>query len=161
MLFATADLVDAHENLASCSLQLRTFSRSASFSGVIRTVRCRNDNALIRQVLSQAGKDTVLVIDGDGSLECALIGDVLAGIGASNGWAGIVVNGVIRDAAAIAAFDMGVKALGTNPRKSSKAGTGEIDVTVEYGGVRFVPGHYLYSDLDGIVVSAASLSPPP
>jgi len=159
MSFATADLVDAHGNLQSCSLQFRTFNRSPTFSGVIRTVRCRHDNALIRRVLSQPGANGVLVIDGGGSLECALIGDVLAGMGMSNGWQGLVVNGAIRDAAAIAAFDIGVKALGTNPRKSAKEGTGEIDVAVEFGGAEFSPGHYLYSDHDGIVVSAVALAP--
>jgi regulator of ribonuclease activity A len=157
MTFATADLVDAHDDLQSCDLQFRNFGKPLRFHGVIRTVRCRHDNALIRRLLSQPGANAVLVIDGGASLHCALIGDVLAKMAATNQWAGIIVNGAVRDAAALATIDLGVKALGTNPRKSAKAGTGEVDVNVEFGGVVFVPGNYLYSDEDGIVSSKNAL----
>jgi regulator of ribonuclease activity A len=157
MTFTTADLVDAHEELQSCDLQFRSFGTRQRFSGAVSTVRCRHDNALVKKVLSQPGAGSVLVIDGDGSMHCALVGDVIAGMAAANGWAGIVVRGAIRDSAAMATLDLGIKALGTNPRKSAKAGEGEIDVPVEFGGVIFTPGDYLYADEDGIVVSPRAL----
>lgn len=157
MSFATADLIDADEQLQSCDLQFKSFGRLQRFSGVIRTVRCRHDNALVKQVLSQAGAGNVLVIDGGGSLHCALLGDVIAGIAVANKWMGVVVNGAIRDMKALEKLEIGVKALGTNPRKSAKAGTGEIDVAVDFGGVIFTPGSYLYTDEDGIVVSANAI----
>jgi regulator of ribonuclease activity A len=162
MNFATADLVDAHEHdgstqLQSCDLQFRSFGGSPHFCGPIRTVRCRHDNALLKSVLSQPGVGSVLVADGEGSLHCALVGDVIAGLAVQNEWAGIVVHGAIRDSAAMAKLSLGVKALGTNPRRSTKAGEGEIDVPVRFGGVVFTPGAWLYSDEDGIVVSASRL----
>jgi regulator of ribonuclease activity A len=157
MILATADLIDAHEELQSCDLQFRSFGRSPRFSGAISTVRCRHDNALVKRVLSQPGAGRVLVIDGDGSMHCALVGDVIAGMAVANGWAGIVVRGAIRDSAAMATLDLGIKALGTNPRRSAKAGAGEIDLPVEFGGVVFTPGDYLYADEDGIVVSPRAL----
>jgi regulator of ribonuclease activity A len=159
MIFATADLVDAHEELQSCDLQFRNFGKLARFSGAISTVRCRHDNALVKRVLSRPGAGRVLVVDGGGSMHCALVGDVIAGMAVANSWAGLVVHGAIRDAAAMATLELGVKALGTNPRKSAKTGEGEIDVPVEFGGVVFAPGDYLYSDEDGIVVSANALQP--
>jgi regulator of ribonuclease activity A len=157
MMFTTADLADAHEELRSCDLQFRSFGRSPRFSGAISTVRCRHDNALAKRVLSQPGAGRVLVIDGHGSLRFALVGDVMSGMAVANGWAGIVVHGAIRDSAALAELDLGIKALGTNPRRGTAAGEGDIDLPVEFGGAIFTPGHYLYADEDGIVVSARAL----
>ncbi len=122
------------------------------FAGRISTVRCFQDNALLKSVLSEPGEGKVLVIDGGASLHTALVGDVIAGLGQSNGWAGIIVNGAVRDSAELRTIDIGIKALGTNPRKSTKSGTGERDVDVEFGGVVFVPGETVYSDDDGVVV---------
>ena len=115
----------------------------ARFHGRIRTVRCHQDNALLKRILSEPGEGCVLVIDGGGSLHCALVGDVIAGLGVANGWAGVVVHGAIRDSIAIGGLDLdlGVKALGTNPRKSTKNGAGEADVPVEFGGVNSIPAH--------------------
>ena len=96
----------------------------------------------------------MLVIDGDGSLHSALVGDVIAGLGVDNGWAGLIINGAVRDAAALSTLDIGIKALGTNPRKSTKTGDGQRDVAVEFGGVVFMPGEVVHSDDDGIVVVA-------
>lgn len=157
MSFATADLLDVDDQLACCELALRNYGGLPRFSGRLRTIRCHHDNALVRRVVSQPGEGGVLVIDGGGSLRYALVGDVLAGTALEHGWAGIVVNGAIRDSAAIGSMDLGVKALGTVPRRSAKAGVGEIDVPVAFGGVEFVPGHYLYSDEDGIVLSPVAL----
>jgi regulator of ribonuclease activity A len=156
-MHATADL-DAHETLVqSCDLQFRDFGGRARFHGRIRTVRCHQDNALLKRILSEPGEGCVLVIDGGGSLHCALVGDVIAGLGVANGWAGVVVHGAIRDSIAIGGLDLGVRALGTNPRKSTKTSAGEADIPVEFGGVTFNPGAYLYSDEDGILVSPEAL----
>jgi regulator of ribonuclease activity A len=151
---ATADLVDdLGEDARSCDTQFRQFGGRAMFAGPISTVRCFQDNALLKSVLSEPCSGGVLVIDGNGSVHTALVGDVIAGLGQTNGWAGIIVNGAVRDAAALRAIDIGIKALGTNPRKSTKTGDGERDVVVELGGIRFVPGEIAYSDDDGIVVT--------
>jgi regulator of ribonuclease activity A len=153
---ATADLVDElGTDAASCDLQFRQFGGRSMFAGRISTVRCHHDNALLKSVLSQPGNGGVLVIDGGGSLHAALVGDVIAGLARSNGWAGIVINGAVRDAAALRTIDIGVKALGTNPRKSDKTGDGDHGVVVELGGIRFAPGEIAYSDDDGIVVVSA------
>ena len=153
MDFATADLVDAHEAIiASCSTQLRNFGGHARFAGPIRTVRCHRDNALLKSILSTPGDGAVLVVDGGGSLASALVGDIIAGLAVKNGWAGIIVNGVIRDSVAIGELPIGLKALGTNPLKSSKKGAGEADIAVHFGDCIFTPGQWVYSDEDGIVV---------
>ncbi len=157
MTFATADLIDIDENLPSCDLQFRSFGKRKAVQGQIATVSCFEDNALVRKVLSEPGHGRVLVIDGRGSLRCALVGDVVAGLGADNGWAGIVVNGAVRDGELLDAMDFAVKALGTNPRKSSKTAEGAIDIPVAFGGIIFRPGDFLYSDRDGIVVSARAI----
>jgi regulator of ribonuclease activity A len=157
-MFATADLIDAHEAvLQSCDLQFRDFGGHARFHGPIRTVACREDNVLVRATLSQSGNGGVLVVDGGGLLHRALVGDVIAGLAIENGWAGIVVNGAIRDAAAIGSMPIGLKALGTNPRRCAKTGLGAVDVPVAFGGVIFTPGTHLYADEDGIVVSERAL----
>lgn len=151
----TADLVDAiGPNVRSCDVQFRQFGGRAQFAGPISTVRCFEDNALLKSVLSQPSAGGVLVIDGGGSLHSALVGDVIAELARSNGWAGLVINGAVRDAAALRGIDIGIKALGTNPRKSTKTGAGERDVEVSLGGVTFVPGDTAYSDDDGIVVTS-------
>ncbi|HEX2285025.1 MAG TPA: ribonuclease E activity regulator RraA [Mycobacterium sp.] len=152
---ATADLVDEiGPNVRSCDLQLRQFGGRSQFAGPITTVRCYEDNALLKSVLSEPGDGGVLVVDGDASLHAALVGDVIAGLGVENGWAGLIINGAVRDAATLRSLDIGIKALGTNPRKSTKTGDGQRDVAVEFGGVMFVPGEIAFSDEDGIVVVA-------
>ena len=153
MEFRTADLVDEHgEALQSCDLQLRQFGGRRRFHGPIRTVACFEDNALVRQVLSEPGDGAVLVVDGGGSLHTALVGDLIAGLAQANGWAGVVVHGAVRDTEALGGLDIGIKALGSNPRKSAKLATGQVDVPVHFGGVSFRPGEHLYSDEDGVVV---------
>jgi regulator of ribonuclease activity A len=152
---ATADLVDdIGPDVRSCDLQFRQFGGRAEFAGRITTVRCFEDNALLKSVLSEPGDGGVLVIDGDGSLHTALVGDLIAGMGRDNGWAGLIVNGAVRDAATLRTLEIGIKALGTNPRKSTKTGAGERDVPLEFGGLVFSPGEIAYSDDDGIVVTA-------
>lgn len=153
---STADLVDEiGPDVRSCDLQFTQYGGRPQFAGPITTVKCFEDNALLKSVLSEPGNGGVLVVDGDGSLHSALVGDLIAGLGVDNGWAGLIINGAVRDAATLRTLEIGVKALGTNPRKSSKTGEGVRDVAVEFGGVVFVPGHIAYSDDDGIVVVAA------
>lgn len=150
---STADLYDQHgDDLQSLSLQLRSFGGITAFEGPIRTVRCRQDNQLVKDLLSTPGRGAVLVVDGAGSLGTALMGDMIAQLAVDNGWAGVVINGCIRDSAAIGGMPLGVKALGTNPRKSRKDGTGEVDAVLHIGDVEFRPGARLYADEDGILV---------
>ena len=151
----TADLVDEiGPDVRSCDLQFGQYGGRSQFAGPITTVKCFQDNALLKSVLSEAGNGGVLVIDGDGSLHTALVGDLIAGLGVNNGWTGLIINGAVRDAATLRTLDIGIKALGTNPRKSTKTGDGHRDVAVEFGGVVFAPGEIVYSDDDGIVVVA-------
>ncbi|MCV7029411.1 ribonuclease E activity regulator RraA [Mycobacterium sherrisii] len=150
---ATADLVDdIGAGVRSCDIQFRQFGGRTEFAGPISTVRCFQDNALLKSVLSQPNEGGVLVVDGGGSLHTALVGDRIAELARSNGWAGLIVNGAVRDAAALRGLKIGIKALGTNPRKSTKTGAGERDIEISLGGVTFVPGQIAYSDDDGIVV---------
>lgn len=151
----TADLVDdIGPDVRSCDVQFRQFGARTQFAGPITTVRCFQDNALLKATLSEPGDGRVLVVDGQASLHTALVGDVIAELGRANGWAGLIVHGAVRDAATLSTLDIGIKALGTNPRKSTKTGTGERDVVLHIGGVDFAPGEVVYSDDDGIVVAA-------
>lgn len=161
--FATADLCDANEaRLAAGEVQVlppvfRAYGRSARFAGTIETVRCFEDNSAVRSALEQPGNGRVLVVDGGGSLRCALLGGNLAQLAQRNGWSGVIVDGCVRDTVEIDACDIGVRALAANPRRSEKRGEGAIGETVRVGGVRIAPGHWCYADEDGIVVSTAAL----
>jgi len=163
---ATADLCDHHIE-SPTRLQIlhpnlfTSFGLKHSFHGKIRTVQCFESNPLVRETLSSPGTGDVLVVDGGGSSRCAIMGDALATFAVGNGWSGVVVNGYIRDSWIINGMDVGVKALGTHPLKSLKDNRGKSNVRVNFGGVEFVPGHYLYSDADGIIVSEEELSLPP
>jgi regulator of ribonuclease activity A len=153
MTIATADVYDERgEELDSLGLQLQDFGGHAAFDGPIRTVRCHRDNALVKSLLATPGEGAVLVVDGGGSLDSALVGDLIAGSAVENGWTGLIVHGAIRDRATIAGLALGVKALGTNPRKSAKDGVGEVDVPVTIAGVVFTPGRHVWADLDGVLV---------
>jgi regulator of ribonuclease activity A len=150
---ATADVFDEHRAAAhSCEIQFRQYGGVSAFTGRIATVRCLEDNVLLKQQLSEPGEGRVLVVDGGGSFRCALLGDTIAGLARENGWAGIVIWGCVRDVEALRTLPIGIKALGSNPRPSAKAGEGERDVPVLFGGATFTPGATLYSDDDGIVV---------
>ncbi|GAC80975.1 MULTISPECIES: ribonuclease E activity regulator RraA [Gordonia] len=154
----TADLVDEiGADVRSCDTQFTQYGGNREFVGTVTTVRCFQDNALLKSILSEPNEGGVLVIDGDASVHTALVGDIIAELGRSNGWVGIIANGAIRDAKTIGGMAIGVKALGTNPRKSTKTGAGERDVPVELGGVTFTPGDIAYSDDDGIVLVAQGL----
>jgi len=157
-MVATADLYDAHgETLRVLAPIFRDFGGKRTFEGPVVTLKVHEDNSLVRSTLEEPGEGRVLVVDGGGSLRCALVGDNLAEIGLDNGWAGIVVYGCIRDAEPIGALAIGVKAIATNPRKSVKKGVGERDVELRFGEVTIKPGEYLYADADGVVVADGRL----
>ena len=153
MAVSTADLYDEYgDKLQSCDTQFRQYGGRPAFSGPITTVRCFQDNALLKSILSAPGNGGVLVVDGGGSLHTALCGDVIATLGVDNGWAGVVINGAVRDTDQLAEMDIGVKALGSNPRKSAKTGAGERNVDVTFGGATFRAGDQVWCDNDGVVV---------
>lgn len=149
----TADLYDERgEELDSIALQFQSLGGRSHFSGPVRTIRCLEDNALVKSTLATPGNGAVLVVDGSGSLRTALMGDMIAASAVANGWAGVVIHGAIRDREAIAELPLGVKALGSNPRKSAKAGAGETDVDLLIDGVTIRPGATIWCDPDGILV---------
>ncbi len=150
---ATADLYDDRgDELDSLSLPLQDIGGRTAFDGPVRTIRCHRDNALVKATLATPGDGAVLVVDGGGSLESALVGDLIAASAVEHGWAGIIVHGVIRDREAIGDLPLGVKALGSNPRKSAKDGVGDVDVPVTIAGVVFAPGKHVWADADGVLV---------
>lgn len=158
MTFATADLIDAHADILSvCLTPLRQFGGRSRFHGPIRTVKVFEDNARVKALLATPGQGAVLVIDGAASPRTALVGDLIAASAVTNGWAGLIVRGPVRDSLALGGLDIGIKALGTVPAKSGKAGHGETDVVLAFDGAVFTPGHWLYSDEDGVVVSPHAL----
>ncbi|MGW8380581.1 ribonuclease E activity regulator RraA [Streptomyces sp. ODS28] len=149
----TADLVDRHgTELRVCDLQFRQFGAHRSFAGPVRTVRCHEDNGLLRELLRTPGEGRVLVVDGGASLRTALVGDLIAASAQDNGWSGLVLHGAVRDSAALAGLRLGIKALGTIPRKSRKESAGAVDVPVTFGGLTFRPGDVLHADDDGIAL---------
>lgn len=151
----TADLMDASEGAyQSCETQFRQFGARPAFEGRIRTVRCDGDTVLVKQVLAEPGDGQVLIIDGGGAMYSALLGDRTAAVAAERGWAGIVVFGAVRDTDALRTVPIGIKALGTNPRKPRQEGKGEIDVDVTFGGVTFRVGETVWSDSDGLITTA-------
>lgn len=153
MSLSTAELYDAHESEAQVVLPgFRNYGGRRGFHGPISTLKVHEDNSLVRSALAQPGAGRVLVVDGGGSLRCALVGDKLAELGRDNGWAGVIVYGCIRDSVQIGRMDFGLQALGTNPRKSVKRGDGQVDIPVIFHGVTFSPGAIAYADDDGILV---------
>ncbi|RXZ42466.1 ribonuclease E activity regulator RraA [Crenobacter cavernae] len=158
MDFLTTDLVDAHEDsVGVLDPILRPYGGTPRFAGPIATVKLFEDNSRVREALAQPGEGRVLVVDGGGSMRCALLGDMLGELAVSNGWAGVVVYGCIRDSVALGKLPLGIRALTTHPRKSQKRGEGQSGLTLRFGGVDFVPGHWLYADEDGVVVADRKL----
>lgn len=158
----TADLCDAFERDLGKTVRVvapmfKHYGSRNSFCGRIVTLKLFEDNTLVRTLFGEDGKGRVLVIDGGGSMRCALVGDQLAALANKNGWEGVIVYGCIRDSADINSVDIGVRALDTHPQRSLKKGAGERDLTVTFGGVSFNPDEYLYADEDGILVSSQAL----
>ncbi len=158
MNLATADLYDQYgEALQIAAPIFRDYGGDLAFEGSVVTLKVFEDNSLVRSTLDEPGDGRVLVVDGGGSLRCALVGDMLAERGRKNGWAGIVVYGCVRDAAVLSQMAIGIKALATNPRKSVKKGEGERDATLRFAELVVEPGQYLYADRDGVVIAQHKL----
>lgn len=163
MSFKTPDLCDQFEAELGKSVRvvapmLQRYGGRTAFRGEIVTLKIFEDNTLVREIFNEDGHGKVLVIDGGGSLRCALVGDQLAILAARNGWEGVVVYGCIRDSGDIAGIDIGVRALSTHPQKTVKKGVGDRNLAVTFGGVTFSPGEFLYADEDGILVSSHPLT---
>ncbi|KAK2971957.1 hypothetical protein RJ640_004977 [Escallonia rubra] len=150
-LLGTGDLRVLHPSF-------QIYGQCRSFSGPIVTLKVFEDNVFVRELLETRGEGRVLVIDGGGSMRCALVGGNLAQLAQNMGWAGIVLNGCIRDVDEINACDIGVRALASHPQKSNKKATGEKQVPIYVGGTLIHPGEWLYADSDGILVSRTELS---
>ncbi len=133
------------------------FGGKEKFSGEIVTIKCFEDNSLVKQTLGNDGHGKVLVVDGGGSLRCALLGDLLGAMAAENGWQGILINGCARDVEILKTIDLGVSALNCHPLKSNKRNEGQFNIPVSFAGVSFLPGQYLYADENGIVVAEKEL----
>jgi len=156
--FTTADLCDGYPELVQVAQpEFREYGGLAKFSGPIETLSVFEDNALVRQILETDGRGRVLVIDGGGSRRCALVGGRLGAVAYENGWAGLVINGGVRDTAELSQIPIGIRALSSVPLRSGKAGAGQLGRPLTFAGVAFVPGSFLYADGDGIVVSERNL----
>jgi regulator of ribonuclease activity A len=154
----TADICDRFpESVEVCEPMFTSYGSVDAFDGRISTVKVYEDNVLVREALEDLAPGSVLVVDGGGSGRCALLGDKLASIAASRGLAGIVINGCVRDTRELAGIGVGILARASHPSRSKKEGNGERDVPVEFGGVKWTPGQYLYADNDGIVLAAEKL----
>ena len=157
----TPDLCDVYPELIQVVEPVfRNYGGRTGFGGQIVTVKCFEDNSIVKQQVGQPGQGKVLVVDGGGSKRAALLGDMLAEKAADNGWEGIVVYGCIRDVDIIGQTNIGVQALATHPMKTEKRGLGDLNVPVSFGGVTFKPGHYLYGDNNGLIVSPKPLTMP-
>ena len=158
MTFQTPDLCDENEGKVKVATPMfQAYGGKARFHGQIQTVKVFEDNVFVRDMLSEPGTGKVLVVDGGGSLRCALVGDLIAAMAQKNGWEGIIVYGCIRYSGVINGIDIGVRALNTNPLKSIKQGAGYKNVAVTFAGVTFEPGQFVYVDEDGIIVSETAL----
>ncbi|RMS12995.1 Ribonuclease activity regulator protein RraA [Pseudomonas coronafaciens pv. coronafaciens] len=161
MHYITPDLCDAYpEQVQVVEPMFSNFGGRDSFGGQIVTLKCFEDNSFVKQQVELDGKGKVLVVDGGGSLRCALLGDMLAEKAAKNGWEGVVIYGCVRDVDMLAQTDLGVQALASYPKRSEKRDEGQLDLPVTFGGVTFHPGEYLYADNNGIIISSSPLTMP-
>jgi regulator of ribonuclease activity A len=156
----TCDLVDqyADEIQVAETIGLNHYGQQQRFSGRIQTLKCFEDNSLLKKIVSAPNEASVLVVDGDGSMRCAMVGDVIAALAVEHGWRGIIVNGCIRDSVALSQIPIGIMALGTNPKKSTKLDLVDVGIPITFAGTHFNPGDYLYADEDGMVVAKRDLS---
>ncbi len=158
MNFVTPDLCDDFpEDVRVLSPMLNNYGGKRQFCGEVVTVKCFEDNSLVKEQAGNPGNGKVLVVDGGGSLRKALLGDMIAENAVKNGWEGFVINGCIRDVDAISELDLGVQAINTIPLKTEKRGIGDLNVPITFGGITITPGEYIYADNNGVVVSAKKL----
>ena len=163
MTFFTCDLCDIHEDkLLSGALSVlppvfQCFGKRSHFYGIAATLKVFEDNVMVRAALEKPGDGRVLVIDGGASLRCALVGGNLAQLAEKNGWAGVIVDGCVRDLSELGVTDIGIRALGVHPRRSVRRGVGDADLAVLIAGVMVRPGDWIYADADGVLISREPL----
>ncbi len=158
MTFSTPDICDEFpDQLQVLEPLFMEFGGVKKFSGEIVTVKCYEDNSLVKSTLAKAGRGKVLVVDGGGSLRCALLGDMLGAMAIENGWRGVLVNGCVRDVEMLKDMELGVRALACHPLKSHKRNEGQLNVIVRFAGVGFEPGQFLYADENGMLVARQKL----
>ncbi|WP_439105960.1 ribonuclease E activity regulator RraA [Congregibacter sp.] len=157
--FSTPDLADSAPEARALLHAWQDFGAMERFAGVALTVKCFEDNSLIKELVQQAGEGRVIVVDGGCSLRRALLGDQLAAKAVENGWAGLVIAGAVRDVEILETLQLGVKALGACPQKTDKRGEGQRDLPIEIGGTTVSSGDYVYADRNGVLVSAEALLP--
>lgn len=159
MKYLTPDLCDKYPDLVRVVEPIfKNYGGKSSFGGQIVTIKCHEDNSVVKETAGTAGNGKIIVVDGGGSLRRALLGDLIAKNAVQNGWEGFIIYGCIRDVDAISTMNLGVKALNTNPLKTEKKGIGDLNIPVSFGGVTFKPGEYVYADSNGIIVSSKPLN---
>jgi len=160
MELRTTDLCDAHPKKVRVAdpIGFKDYGGKSLFNGIIQTLKCFEDNSFVRKALESDGTGKVLVVDGGGSMRCALLGDMLGDLAVKNKWNGIIIYGCIRDSVAMAKLPVGVKALNVIPLKSNKRNEGQENIDVHFAGVTFTPGQFVYTDEDGIIVSPEALT---
>lgn len=158
MSFVTCDLCDDHpDDVRVCEPMFASFGGRETFGGEIVTVKCHEDNSRVKELLATPGKGKVLMVDGGGSLRCALMGDLIGASAVQNGWEGVIIYGCVRDVDALAELDIGVHAVAAIPLKSVRKGVGEAGLDITFGGVTFVQGQYVYADNNGVITSPKKL----
>lgn len=158
MSFVTCDLCDDHpDDVRVCEPMFGSFGGREAFGGEIVTVKCHEDNSRVKELLATPGKGKVLVVDGGGSMRCALMGDMIGESAVQQGWEGVIIYGCVRDVDALAQLDLGVHAVAAIPLKSVRKGVGETGLDITFGGVTFVQGQYVYADNNGVIVVAKKL----
>jgi len=156
--WTTPDLYDEHlEDVQTLMPMLDHFGGIESFCGQVVTVKCFEDNSVVKSQAAEPGDGRVMVVDGGGSLRCALMGDQIALTAHKNGWAGILINGCVRDVVDMMSMEFGIMAIASTPRKSTRRGEGQLDIPIHFGDVTFHPGDWVYADLNGVLVSRVSL----
>ena len=157
----TPDLCDAYPELVQVvDPMFANFGGVEAFGGEIVTVKCFEDNSIVKEQVAKPGAGKVMVVDGGASMRAALLGDMLAEKAAESGWEGIIVYGCIRDVDVIAEMELGVQALASHPKKTEKRGLGDLNIPVTFGGVTFVPGQFVYADNNGVIISSEILEMP-
>ena len=158
MTYSVPDICDDFsEDISVLEPLFTNYGKQWRFSGEIVTIKCFEDNSLVRDLVHSEGNGRIIVVDGGGSLRRALLGDLLAAKAVENGWAGLVINGCVRDVEILKTMDLGIRALNCHPLKTEKRGEGQLNVAVSFAGVRFRPGSFLYTDANGMVLAARKL----
>ena len=158
MTFSTPDLCDENPDRVKVLEPMFTnYGAKTQFYGEAVTIKCFEDNSLVKAQAAEPGKGKVMVVDGGGSKRCALLGDMIAASAANNGWEGVIIFGCIRDVDIVNTIDLGVQALATIPIKSTRKNRGDLNIPITFGGVTFTPGSFVYADNNGVIVTAEPL----